>query len=111
MPAFYKLLLVSVISLLFACNNSSTHTKDSDPGKKSAALPADSMSKEALFSFVDGCITNANAKLTLGEEKAFAFCKCMYEQLRKDNPEIDSARLDALVNDTAQITKMAASCR
>src|SRR4051812_17907011 len=106
MPACYKLLFISLISFLIACNNSSTETKGSDSGKKNAALPADSMSNEALFSFVDGCITNANAKLTLGDEKAFAFCKCMYEQLRKDNPDIDSAKLGALVNDTAQVTKM-----
>ena len=110
MPAFYKLLLVSVISVLFACNNSSTDTaKRSDSANKRVLMPADSMSREALFSFIDGCVTNS--KLTLGEEKAFIFCKCIYDQLRTSNPPIDSAQLDALVNDTAHVARMAAKCR
>src|SRR5215204_4323545 len=110
MPTSYKLLLVSLMTLLFACNNSSTNTaKRSDSGNKSIPMPADSMTREALFSFIDGCVTNS--KLTLGEEKAFIFCKCIYDQLRTSSPGMDSTQLDALVHDTAQVAKMAANCR
>ena len=110
MPAFYKILLVSFISFLFACNDSSKNTvKTSEPGKKNIPLPADSMTREALFSFIDGCV--ANSKLTLGEEKAFVFCKCIYDQLRTSYPAMDSVQLIALVNDTAQVAKMASNCR
>lgn len=109
MSAIYKLISLCAIVFLVACNNTSTPGEKNESSKKGATLPADSMSREALFSFVDGCV--ANAKLTLGEEKAFGFCKCMYDQLRKDNPDVDSVKLYALVNDTAQAAKMAANCR
>ena len=107
--AFYKLIALCAIVLVFACNNSSAPGEKNESSKKAALLPADSMSRDALFSFVDGCV--ANAKITLGEEKAFGFCKCIYEQLRKNHPDIDSTKLIALANDTAQVAKMAASCR
>ena len=110
MPTSFKLIFFCFIFGLAACNSSSNNKSESKDAKvKKGILPADSMSKEALFSFIDGCV--ANSKLTLGEEKAFAFCKCIYEQIRTANPGMDSARVDAMVNDTAQVAKMAANCR
>lgn len=109
MAVFFKILPLCVVAFLLSCDNSSNTEKQNPSSKKAATVPSDSLSKEALFSFVDGCI--GDFKLALGEEKAFAFCKCMYDQVREDNPDIDTTRLKALVNDSAQVNKMAANCR
>jgi spore coat polysaccharide biosynthesis protein SpsF (cytidylyltransferase family) len=109
MSGLFKFLSLCTVLFLFACDNSSNTREQKQSSKKTATLPADSMSKEALFSFVDGCI--GDFKLALGEQKAFAFCKCMYDQVRNDNPDIDSVKLKTLVNDSAQVNKMAANCR
>ena len=106
----YKLIQVLFASCLFACNNSGT-TKDkrADSSKQATGLPADSLAREATFSFIDGCMQNA--RLTLGDQKAFAFCKCIYDQLKAQNPGADSIDIEALARDTATVGKMAANCR
>lgn len=109
MSAIFKFFSLCTVIFLFACGNSSNTGEQKQSSKKTATLPSDSLSKEALFSFVDGCI--GDFKLALGEEKAFAFCKCMYDEIRKDNPDIDSVKLKAQINDSAQVNKMAANCR
>ena len=106
----YKLILLFIISGLLACNNSGT-TKGSkdDSAKTAAGVPTDSIAREAKFSFIDGCMQNA--KLTLGDQKAFAFCKCIYDQIKAQNPGADSIAIEELARDTARIGKMAANCR
>ena len=107
----YKWILPIAIGLLFACNNSDNTSKNRTeaPAKSSAALPADSLEREATFNFIDGCMQNA--RVTLGDEKAFAFCKCIYDQLKARNPGADSVAIEELARDTATVTRMAASCR
>ena len=105
----YKLLLLFSVVCFAACSNSGTSKRSADSVSRSSALPNDSFARVAQFSFIDGCIENA--KLTLGDQKAFAFCKCIYEQLQKENPSADSVALDNLAMDTARIAKMAAACR
>lgn len=106
----HKLILAFVASCLLACNNSTTtKEKSGDPVKRSAGLPVDSVARVATFSFIDGCMENA--KLTLGDQKAYAFCKCIYDQLEAENPGADSIQLNDLGLDTARIAKMAANCR
>lgn len=105
-----KLILFLIAGFLLACNNSST----SDSSKNNTAptntgLPTDSLAREATFSFIDGCMENA--KLTLGDQKAYAFCKCIYDQLKVQNPTADSLAIEELAMDTARIAKMAANCR
>ena len=108
MPVLFRIICAGFICCLLACNNSATK-KDVSSSVKGAALPADSMSREALFVFIDDCVTNATP--THGQEKAFALCKCIYEQLRKDNQGIDSTQMQALTRDTAQVAKMVANCK
>lgn len=103
-------LLLCLACWLLACNNSATSANEPKSSKKAAAvLPADSMSREALFVFIDDCVTSATP--THGQEKAFALCKCMYEQLRKDNSGIDSAQMLTLSHDTAQVRRMLENCK
>ena len=106
-----KCILPIALCLLVACNNSENKGKDSTNSvtRSSVALPADSLEREATFSFIDGCMQNA--RVTLGDQKAFSFCKCIYDQIKAKNPGADSVAIEELARDTASVTKMAASCR
>lgn len=103
-----KLFVLVFIVSLFACNNSSqSANKESEAPAATTPVATDSASKVAQLSFIDGCVENS--KLTLGEQKAFAFCKCMYAQIEAKYPNLDSAGIARL--DTATIARLAASCR
>ncbi len=105
-----KMILLIIAGFLFACNNSNTTTgNNADSAKKTAGLPKDSLAREATFSFVDGCMQNF--RIALGEAKAYAFCKCVYDQLKTQNPGADSIAIEELATDTARVAKMAANCR
>lgn len=105
----YKIILLLLAGWLLACDNNNTRKDNSPVSSNRTALPNDSLSREATFSFIDGCMENA--KLTLGDQKAFAFCKCIYQQFKVQNPGADSAQIEALAMDTARVAKMAAACR
>ena len=101
-----KLFFPFLAVAFFACNSPSTSSKSSGTAG-TAPLATDSASKVEQLSFIDGCVENS--KLTLGEQKAYAFCKCMYEQIQAKYPNIDSAGIARL--DTATVAQMAAGCR
>ena len=106
----YKILFLLVLLSFAACKNADSNKSDNaDSAKRSTGLPTDTVAKEATFSFIDGCMENA--KLTLGDQKAFAFCKCIYNQLKAQNPGADSIVLNELAMDTARVARMAAACR
>lgn len=105
----YKIILLMLAGWLLACNNNNTGRTAANPASTTTALPKDSVAREATFSFIDGCMENA--KLTLGNEKAFAFCKCIYGQIKAENPGADSVQIEQLAMDTARVAKMAANCR
>lgn len=92
-----------------ACKNNeaSTASQKDTTAVVSAPLAIDSAGRVEQLSFIDGCMDNA--KLTLGEEKAFAFCKCMYAHIQARYPGLDSAEIAKL--DTATVAKLAAACR
>jgi hypothetical protein len=105
----YKIIFLLFAGWLLACNNDKNTGRAADEPAKTTGLPKDSVAREATFSFIDGCMENA--KLTLGDQKAFAFCKCIYEQFKAQNPGADSVQIEALAMDTARVAKMAAACR
>jgi len=105
----YKLLLILCIGCFFSCKNSSSTKDKSDSANNSSVIPADSNARVATFNFIDECMLNA--KITLGDQKAYAFCKCIYAQLKAQNPGADSIAIEGLATDTARIAKMAANCR
>lgn len=106
----YRFLFFALAAGLFACNDSGSSTKTTaSRERKTSSLPADSVAREATYSFIDGCMENA--KLTLGNEKAYSFCKCIYAQLKAENPKADSLEIDKLALDTARLAKMADACR
>ena len=104
-----KVFLFFLIAMFAACNSSDNAKRSDGAAKNSSNLPTDSTSREATFNFIDACVENS--KLTLGDQKAFVFCKCIYTQLQAQNPDMDSARLNAMLTDTARVSKMAANCR
>lgn len=107
----YKLILLIAISCFVACNNTNnTSAGNADSANRTtSALPKDSLSKVATFSFVDGCMDNF--RVALGEAKAYAFCKCMYNQLKAQNPGADSVAIEELAMDTARVNRLAAKCQ
>ena len=109
----YKLLLVLFSLSLFACNNSGNEKSNTTTATTTTAttpgLPADSNARAATFSFVDGCMDNF--RIALGEPKAYAFCKCIYNQIKTENPGADSVAIEELARDTARVSRMAAKCR
>jgi|GEM_PF-2628252 len=107
----YKIIFVLLAGWLLACNNDKNtgRTNTDQATTTTSALPKDSVARVATFSFIDGCMDNA--KLTLGDQKAFAFCKCIYNQIKAENPAADSVQIEQLAMDTARVAKMAANCR
>lgn len=105
----YKLFILLLLCSLAACNNATTPAAKAPDSNKPTAVPTtDSVAREAELNFIDGCVENA--KLTLGEAKAYAFCKCIFAQVKTKYPEIDSSVMAALA-DTAEVARMAANCR
>ena len=105
-----KLLIVLLFAIgVAACNNGQrpAATNSDSSSSTNKALSTDSAARVAELSFIDGCVENS--KLTLGETKAFAFCKCMYGQIHAKYPDMDSAQIAKM--DTATINKLAESCR
>lgn len=102
-----------LLFLLAACGNAdSSKTAGTDSLQRPAtviALPTDSAALNEELSFIEGCVDNA--KLTLGEQKGYAFCKCLYGQVHTKNPTMDSAQLAAMLQDTAMMNRLAANCR
>lgn len=88
-------------------NDASTASPKDTAAAVNVSLRNDSAGRVAQLSFIDGCMENS--RLTLGEPKAFAFCKCMYEQIEAKYPNLDSAGIANL--DTATVARLAASCR
>ena len=103
------LFVLFAVSLVACKNNPATVTtpQTQTVAPAPAVTVVDSAAKVAELSFIDGCVENS--KLTLGEPKAFAFCKCMYAQIQSKYPNLDSAGKANL--DTATVARMAAACR
>ena len=108
MRTIFLLLLVSGFA---ACgNNSAPGDVQNEPTATAAPTLgpiADSATKLFELNFINSCMENA--KLTLGEAKAFAFCKCMYGQVQAKYPGLDGSIISKL--DSAEIGRMAANCR
>jgi hypothetical protein len=106
-----KLFILAAICFFAACgnNNNRQSTNNSDQQTANTGIPKDSVAKAATFSFVDGCMDNF--RIALGEAKAYAFCKCIYNQIKAQNPTADSLQVEELARDTALVRRVAASCQ
>lgn len=103
-----KLFFLLLVSILSACNNSTTNsTKGADSAKGSTKTQTSYT--EAEMNFIDACVESSKA--SLGEAKAYTFCKCMLPQAKAKVPDMDSTAMDALGRDTAEVTRMAANCK
>lgn len=103
----YKLLLFLGLAVFVSCKDNKTPTKqqgvtNSDP------IAKDSFTTDEM-DLIDGCVENAQA--SIGEEKAFILCKCILLQVKKDNPNLDSATLARTISDTAKVGQLAKNCK
>lgn len=108
----HKLFILLAVCFLTACNNS--NNPQSANGVSASQTTTNGISKDpvarrAKFTFIDDCMQNA--RITLGDQKAYAYCKCIYEQLKAQNPGADSVEIEELALDTARIVRMAEKCR
>src|SRR5215217_9243521 len=94
--------------LLLACNNQSdTAASNKDSVAKSAATGTGKFNADEL-EFLAPCFDNA--KNSLGEQRAYTLCRCVYEQVQKKYPGADSTTLMQHLSDTAEVRKMTQNC-
>jgi len=97
-------------SFLFsACNNDASTKKDNkDSGvTNTTSATAKTWSPEDELEFMNDCVDNAQARL--GNEKAYAYCKCVLGQV-KTKYAMDSTLITKL-SDTTEVAKMALNCK
>ena len=106
----YKLFFILFVSYLTACNSSADTNADkkNDSANQQTSKLRNSYT-EAEMNFIDACVESSKA--SLGEAKAYTFCKCMLPQAKAKVPDMDSTAMDALGRDTAEVTRMAANCK
>lgn len=106
-----KLLFFAGGFLLFACNNQPANTGASkDTTAKSTSARAGSARFNAdELEFLAPCFDNA--KNTLGEERAYTLCRCLYDQVQKKYPGADSTTLVQHLSDTAEVRQMTLNCQ
>ncbi len=104
-----KLIALIVSFIFIACNNPSSNTADNKDTTSKNTIPpaATNWTSEDELEFTAGCVDNV--KVRLGEEKAYAYCKCVLDQV-KTKYAMDSTIVDKL-SDTAEIAKMALNCK
>lgn len=109
MSIMYKMLFLFGALSLLACNNQSTTAgAGRDTATKSAAAGASKFTPDEL-EFLAPCFDNA--KNTLGEDRAYTLCRCLYEQVQKKYPGADSTTLMQHLSDTAEVRQMTMNCQ
>lgn len=104
----YKILIPFIFSAIIACNSNQNNTADSKTsGTDTANTKLFSWTTEDEREFLGECVDNA--KTQLGDTAAFARCKCVLEQLKKDFPSMDSA--SSVLMDTAKAAQYALKCK
>ncbi|HEX6334622.1 MAG TPA: hypothetical protein VFZ78_10380 [Flavisolibacter sp.] len=105
-----RMLLISLCLLPFACkeNTTAADTKsDTTVTTAAATAPAFTWTPEDENLFLADCVENA--KVSLAEDSAFMYCKCVLNQLRQKFPTYDSA--NAVLSDTARAAEFVKPCR
>jgi hypothetical protein len=105
----FKLYLSLLIIFIVACNNNTDKsTTDADSAKATtAASKSFTWSNEDEKEFLFDCVQNAKARLS--DTAAYAQCKCVMEQLKKNFPTMDSA--DHALNDSATLAAFISKCK
>ena len=105
----FKLYLSLLIIFIVACNNNTDKsTTDNDSAKATTATTKSfTWSSEDEKEFLFDCVQNAKARLS--DTAAYAQCKCVMEQLKKNFPTMDSA--DHALNDSATLAAFISKCK
>lgn len=104
-----QLIFLFCALLLLACNNQATNTGASkDSVAKSAPGGSGKFTADEL-EFLAPCFDNA--KNTLGEDRAYTLCRCLYDQVQKKYPGADSTTLMQHLSDTAEVRQMTMNCQ
>lgn len=103
----HKMLFPFCVLSLLACNNQST---TAGSGKDTAVkrTAASKFTADEL-EFLAPCFDNA--KNTLGDDRAYTLCRCLYEQVQKKYPGADSTTLMQHLSDTAEVRQMTMNCQ
>lgn len=102
----FKLFLFLLIIALVACN-SDTKTPQATMPSTIDTTKSYTWSDEDEKEFLAGCVENAQARLN--DTAAFAYCKCVLEQLKHTYPNMDSAA--AIIMDSARAAVYVDRCK
>lgn len=103
-----KLFLLLTFFLIIACNNSKTPSADdATTGTDSAVAKSYTWTDEEEKEFLAGCVDNAKANVS--DTTAYAYCKCVLDQLKQAFPNMDSA--SAIIMDTTKAAAYVAKCK
>jgi hypothetical protein len=110
----YKVIFLFCCLSFIACSNNESSTPAENKGDTanttSNALPhVTNLQPESELEVLASCVDNAKAQL--GEQKAFALCKCVLGQVQQKYPGADSTAIVAHLSDTAQVAQMAKQCQ
>lgn len=94
--------------VFLACNNSTTETTTVKDTAAKGTTVSKNWTPEEELEFVGPCVENAKARF--GEAKAYAYCKCIFQQVNTKYSNLDSAALMDKLSDTAEIAQMAKNC-
>ena len=103
-----KLFLSLTLLLIIACNNSKAPSADNTTTDADSAVAksykwTDQEEKE----FLAGCVDNAKANVS--DTTAYAYCKCVLDQLKLAFPNLDSA--SSIIMDTTKAAAYVAKCK
>ncbi len=102
-----KLFLSLTILLLLACNNSNTPSTDATTPGSDSVTKSYTWTNEEEKEFLAGCVDNAKANVS--DTTAYAYCKCVLDQLKQAFPSMDSA--SAIIMDTTKAAAYVAKCK
>ena len=103
-----KLFLSLTLFLIIACNNSKAPSADdTTTGTDSAVAKSYKWTDQEEKEFLAGCVDNAKANVS--DTTAYAYCKCVLDQLKLAFPNLDSA--SAIIMDTTKAAAYVAKCK
>lgn len=106
----HKLLFFLCGLFLLACNNQSSTAGNKDTTASATTTGANSPRfTEDELDFLGPCFDNAKA--TLGEQRAYTLCRCIYQQVQQKYPGADSTTLVQHMSDTAEVRQMTINCQ
>ena len=106
MSKVFSLLLILALATACNSNNSKVDASDIGAAKQDSTVTKYNWTTEEEKQYLADCVNNAKPRLN--DTAAYAYCKCVLQQLKQKFPTADSA---AVVLDSAMAAQLAANCK